>query len=305
MENNPSYYAVIPANVRYSTIPDGAKLLYWEITALTHSTWECYASNEYFASLYWVDERTIRRWREALEWEEFIFSEEKNGKRVIKIPNSECPGGGQKCPGGRTKMSGGADKNVRHNNTYNNTLNNNNKKNNGENDKIDNIEDFRSSIDREKIEKEFFYKIDSDHSWEMFTYDCFSHFIEKWKEISKKYATERFRRWLLPTYETEEERELMRKNWKKAQMKKNNVSLYKIPEETHWYTDWKEKEKEFFDKKKKFFLSLEPIQQEFFKNDSLIRFPTAIKDRIKPEILEKIIESTAISKAWETREKNI
>ena len=62
-----SYYAIIPANVRYDVrLPMGAKLLYGEITALCNARGFCWADNKYFARLYSSDERTIRRWIEAL-----------------------------------------------------------------------------------------------------------------------------------------------------------------------------------------------------------------------------------------------
>ena len=58
----PNYYAIIPACVRYSDIPANAKLLYGEITALANKTGVCFASNLYFANLYDVSSLSITRW---------------------------------------------------------------------------------------------------------------------------------------------------------------------------------------------------------------------------------------------------
>ena len=63
MMEKPSYYAIIPANVRYNNaIKPNAKLLYGEITCLSNNEGFCWAMNQYFADLYEVDKKTISRW---------------------------------------------------------------------------------------------------------------------------------------------------------------------------------------------------------------------------------------------------
>ena len=58
----PSYWAVLPAAVRYDpTITAGARLLYAEISSLTDGRGFCWASNAYFERLYDLSERTIIR----------------------------------------------------------------------------------------------------------------------------------------------------------------------------------------------------------------------------------------------------
>ncbi len=122
MENEPkpNYYAIIPAEVRYSDIPPNAKLLYGEITALANKKGYCWAENKYFADLYKTTDRNVRRWLSALIDSGFVRCEYTNNERSIYIE------GGQNCPGGRKEMSGGADKIVQdtiYNNTDNITVN--------------------------------------------------------------------------------------------------------------------------------------------------------------------------------------
>lgn len=89
----PSYYAIIPANVRYcKDLPDGAKLLYGEITALSSASRNCTARNRYFAELYGVEVRTIQNWISLLMKHGFIESASAvattRGQRELRIAAS-------------------------------------------------------------------------------------------------------------------------------------------------------------------------------------------------------------------------
>ncbi|MDR3168528.1 MAG: helix-turn-helix domain-containing protein [Candidatus Peribacteria bacterium] len=53
MKERPSFYAILPANIRYAEdLSEFQKLLYAEITALATKEGYCFASNSYFAELY-------------------------------------------------------------------------------------------------------------------------------------------------------------------------------------------------------------------------------------------------------------
>lgn len=70
------YPAIIPANVRYDKdLPANAKLLYGELSVLCQQKGFCWATNSYFAKLYDVDTRTVRRWLSALKSKGYIFFE--------------------------------------------------------------------------------------------------------------------------------------------------------------------------------------------------------------------------------------
>jgi hypothetical protein len=63
-----SYYAIIPASVRYDKrLCPNAKLLYGEITALCNEKGYCWATNAYFSGLYEVSNRSIVNWINELE----------------------------------------------------------------------------------------------------------------------------------------------------------------------------------------------------------------------------------------------
>ena len=80
------YYAIIPADVRYSNIPASAKLLYGEITALSNQEGYCWATNNYFAKLYGVTKGTVSVWMQELKKEGFITIEVQRNelKQVVK-----------------------------------------------------------------------------------------------------------------------------------------------------------------------------------------------------------------------------
>ena len=88
MNERPSYYAIIPADVRYDKdLKDKAKLLYGEITALSNKDGYCYASNKYFADLYGVSTRTITDLIKELVLKNYILNQiiyEDGTKKVIQ-----------------------------------------------------------------------------------------------------------------------------------------------------------------------------------------------------------------------------
>lgn len=66
--DDPNYYAIIPAKVRYDDrLRANEKLLYGEISALSNKDGECWARNSYFAKVYQVTTPAISRWISDLE----------------------------------------------------------------------------------------------------------------------------------------------------------------------------------------------------------------------------------------------
>ncbi|HFD0713402.1 TPA: helix-turn-helix domain-containing protein [Enterococcus faecium] len=119
-----SYYAIIPANVRYddSLIPS-AKLLYGEITALCNEKGYCWASNEYFANQYKVSKPTIQNWLKSLEEKGYIYREVKykEGSKEIEARYIRILGGGLQENLVRGHQEIYQDNNTSINNTFNNT----------------------------------------------------------------------------------------------------------------------------------------------------------------------------------------
>tara|TARA_B110000503_G_scaffold101671_2_gene151873 strand:- start:1540 stop:2253 length:714 start_codon:yes stop_codon:yes gene_type:complete len=83
---NPSYYANIPATVRYDkSLTPNAKLLYGEITALTNKEGYCWAMNAYFADLYGVSKVSISNWVGSLRDNGYIEVQMKYQEGTKKI----------------------------------------------------------------------------------------------------------------------------------------------------------------------------------------------------------------------------
>lgn len=89
-EQQRSYYAIIPANVRYDKdLAPNAKLLYGEITALCNEKGYCWASNQYFAELYNVSDRTIKNWISQLTDKGYIQRSVKYREGTKEIEQRE------------------------------------------------------------------------------------------------------------------------------------------------------------------------------------------------------------------------
>ena len=118
-----SYYAIIPANVRYDKdLTPNAKLLYGEITALCNERGYCWATNDYFANLYGVSKTSISKWVNSLVQKGYVSSEliykrgtkqiEDRYLRIVTYPIEE-------------KLNTPIEDKLKDNNTsFNNTVNN-------------------------------------------------------------------------------------------------------------------------------------------------------------------------------------
>lgn len=83
-KEQPNYYAIIPATVRYdNNLKSAEKLLYGEITALANKNGYCYAKNKYFADLYNVTAVSVSRCISHLQELGYIETE------IIRNKNKE------------------------------------------------------------------------------------------------------------------------------------------------------------------------------------------------------------------------
>lgn len=138
MENeNPSYFAIIPADVRYDKrLKANEKLMYGEITCLANKLGYCFSTNNYFAELYDVTPQAISGWIKNLEKCGYITCEYlHNGTeikerriRIVKDTNSTNneEGNSTKLEKGINKSLKGYKQKFKDNNTSSNNTSSNN-----------------------------------------------------------------------------------------------------------------------------------------------------------------------------------
>ena len=138
-EEKRRYYCIIPADVLDDErIPDGAKLLYGEITALCSEKGYCFASNEYLASRRHKTKWTIISWLNCLVdcgyiKRELVYEADKQVVKERRLYLREShytqfeksnEGGSKNQTTQFEKSNEGGSKNQTDNNTINNTINN-------------------------------------------------------------------------------------------------------------------------------------------------------------------------------------
>ncbi|WP_336849722.1 helix-turn-helix domain-containing protein [Staphylococcus epidermidis] len=73
MKEQPNYYSIIPAHVRYDKeLKPMEVIMYGELTALSNKYGYSYASNNYFAELYNVHKKTVSTWISNLKEKGYI-----------------------------------------------------------------------------------------------------------------------------------------------------------------------------------------------------------------------------------------
>jgi hypothetical protein len=157
MENKKSYYAIIPANVRYDErLKLLSRMLYGEITALSNEKGYCWANNKYFGTLYKVSIQTISGCIKQLVDCGYITSEiiyKENSKeveqRILKINDNFNTPTKKIEEGSEENLNTPLKENFKDNNTsINNTINN---KENNNHLSIPNLEEIRNYVKEKNL----------------------------------------------------------------------------------------------------------------------------------------------------------
>lgn len=127
----PNYYAVIPAGVRYDKrLKPMEKLIYAELTCLCQKQGYCWATNSYFSELYDASKETVSRWFSHLQDCGYIKISldpaYENGRRITLFDGSNVNGVDENVNTPHDeKVMPPLDENVNHNNTSINTTSKN------------------------------------------------------------------------------------------------------------------------------------------------------------------------------------
>lgn len=182
MNENPSYYAIIPAEVRYDKrLRANEKLMYGEITCLTQKEGYCYASNNYFASLYDVTPQAVSQWVSNLEKAgyiklEYVYNGKEIKERRMRLVST-------KVEEGINKSLIGYQQKFKENNTSINNIkeNNNNKlllqKKSSQNPTLEEIEEYCKSR-KNNIDPKKFYEYYEVNNWK----DKEGKQVKNWKQ---------------------------------------------------------------------------------------------------------------------------
>lgn len=179
MTEQPSYYSIITANVRYDNrLTDSEKLLFAEITSLSNKYGYCTATNSYFARLYEVVKETIsRRISNLTKYGYLKIETVKDGKQIKQrkmypLTQSSIPIDVKINTPIDNSVNTPIDANVKENNTsINNTsINNINRTNNSATDVTrERFEEWWKLYDKKRDKKISFKKFEKclkQHSFE-------------------------------------------------------------------------------------------------------------------------------------------
>ena len=195
MKQQPNYYAIISAEVRYDkNLTANAKLLYAEITALLNMNGECFATNKYFSNLYGKSIVTISKWIKELITNGYVSSSYtyKGGTKEIDRRYLSILKGGIK-----ENDKGGIKEKFKDNNTsININLTDSNNKGRFKKPTIKDIDDY-CSLRNNGIDAETFYDFYESKGWKVG-----KNKMKSWKACVR--------------------------TWEKRQTKNNNAGISKI-----------------------------------------------------------------------------
>lgn len=188
MSEQPSYYSIITANVRYDNrLTDSEKLLFAEITSLSNKYGYCTATNSYFARLYEVVKETIsRRISNLTKYGYLKIETVKDGKQIKQrkmypLTQSSIPIDVKINTPIDNSVNTPIDVNVKENNTSINTTSINN---------INRTDNSATDVTRERFEEwwEFYdKKLDKKKAFSLFKSALKEHEFETIMNGTKEY----------------------------------------------------------------------------------------------------------------------